>query len=148
MRNIFGSDDEDEDGPKNIVDKTKDLTNKLNDIGITSNPHNEPKKEEPKPLPKKTFFDDDDDDEDDIKIKKEEKKIETNINNQQEQNAKPEINKEDNNNNDNKEESKINKVQTQTNPHSFLEGLKGKLAQRNEALTKKEEPKKDEPKKE
>ena len=147
MKNLFGSDDEDEDGPKNIVDKTKDLTNKLNNIGITSNPKNEPKKEEPKPLPKKTFFDDDDD-EDDIKIKKEEKKIETNINNQQEQNSKPEINKEDNNNNDNKEESKINKVQTQTNPHSFLEGLKGKLAQRNEALTKKEEPKKEEPKKE
>ena len=139
---IFGSDDEDEDTPKNIVDKTKDLTNKLNNIGITSNPQNEPKKEQTKPLTKKTFFADDE--EDDIKIKKEENKVENNINNQQDPNAKPEPIKEDND----KEESKINKVQAQPNPPSFLEGLKGKLAQRNEALAKKEEPKKEEPKKE
>jgi len=142
MGDIFGSDDEDEDTPKNIVDKTKDLTNKLNNIGITSNPQNEPKKEQAKPLQKKTFFADDE--EDDIKIKKEENKVENNINNQQDPNAKPEPIKEDND----KEESKINKVQAQPNPPSFLEGLKGKLAQRNEALAKKEEPKKEEPKKE
>ena len=142
MPDLFGSDDEDEDTPKNIVDKTKDLTNKLNNIGITSNPQNEPKKEQAKPFPKQIFFADDE--EDDIKIKKEENKVENNINNQQDPNSRPEPIKEDNI----KEESKINKVQAQPNPPSFLEGLKGKLAQRNEALAKKEEPKKEEPKKE
>ena len=50
MKDLFGSDDEEEEeNPKNIVDKTKDLTNKLNNFGIETNQiKEEPKKEETK----------------------------------------------------------------------------------------------------
>lgn len=34
MKDLFGSDDEDEDNPKDIIDKTKDLTAKLNNLEL------------------------------------------------------------------------------------------------------------------
>ena len=56
MKSIFESDDEEESKPKNIVDKTKDLTLKLSTFGIISNPpptNNIQKTEDNKPKPKK-----------------------------------------------------------------------------------------------
>ena len=159
MKNLFGSDDEDdeEDNPTSIVDKTKELSNKLKNFGISSNPQNEPKKEEPKSLPKKAFFDDDDDDEiSNIKIEKndlpkqQENKIE-NMNNNSNQNQppkKPKLAFFDDDDNE-KEKIKANKPEIKpNNPPSYFENLKGKIDQRNDELNKKEQQNKEEIKKE
>ena len=131
-KNIFDSDEEDDDAQKNIVDKTKDLTAKLNNFGVTQDTQGQ-KKEETKPKPKKTFFDDDEDE--DIKPKKD--------NNNQQQKPNLAFFNDDDDENKPKEESKP-EPESKT-PGSFMDGLKGILAQRNEKLNKKnQEPKKEE----
>ena len=40
MKTLFGSVDEDEKKLENISEKTKNLTNKINDLGITHNNDN------------------------------------------------------------------------------------------------------------
>ena len=162
MKTIFGSDDEDEKKSENIEEKTKNLTNKLNDLGITQNNDNVQKNEEAnKTKTKKTFFDDDD--EDDIKIKKEENigkskeykeenKNENanitndNINNQEQPN-KNKLTFFNDDDTEQKSETKPEIKNEKTTPNIF-DALKEKLAQRNQKLNNKEEPKKEEPKKE
>ena len=132
MKNIFDSDEEDDDAQKNIVDKTKYLAAKLNNFGVTQDTQGQ-KKEETKPKPKKTFFDDDEDE--DIKPKKD--------NNNQQQKPNLAFFNDDDDENKPKEESKP-EPESKT-PGSFMDGLKGILAQRNEKLNKKnQEPKKEE----
>ena len=170
MKDLFGSDDEDEEEnkPKNIVDKTNDLTAKLNSFygGANINKKKEePKKEESEVKPKKAFFEDIDEEKDNNKIEENNEKsseVENKIENNE--NKINNLNNENNNNNQqpqkpkiaffkddvdevkpNKEEKPKNEVK---NPLSFMESLKGKLAQRNQALNKKEEVKKEEIKKE
>ena len=114
------------------MDKTKDLTAKLNNFGVTQDTQGQ-KKEETKPKPKKTFFDDDEDE--DIKPKKD--------NNNQQQKPNLAFFNDDDDENKPKEESKP-EPESKT-PGSFMDGLKGILAQRNEKLNKKnQEPKKEE----
>jgi len=162
MKTIFGSDDEDEKKSENIEEKTKNLTNKLNDLGITQNNDNVQKNEEAnKTKTKKAFFDDDD--EDDIKIKKEENigkpkeykeenKNENanitndNINNQEQPN-KNKLAFFNDDDTEQKSETKPEIKNEKTTPNIF-DALKEKLAQRNQKLNNKEEPKKEEPKKE
>ena len=162
MKTIFGSDDEDEKKSENIEEKTKNLTNKLNDLGITQNNDNVQKNEEAnKTKTKKAFFDDDD--EDDIKIKKEENigkskeykeenKNENanitndNINNQEQPNKNKLVFFNDDDT-EQKSETKPEIKNEKTTPNIF-DALKEKLAQRNQKLNNKEEPKKEEPKKE
>ena len=132
MKNIFDSDEEDDDAQKNIVDKTKYLAAKLNNFGVTQDTQGQ-KKEETKPKPKKTFFDDDEDE--DIKPKKD--------NNNQQQKPNLAFFNDDDDENKPKEESKP-EPESKT-PGPFMDGLKGILAQRNEKLNKKnQEPKKEE----
>ena len=166
MKDLFGSDDEDEDSPKDIIDKTKDLTAKWNNFGIETNQiKEEQKKEEPKIKPKKNFFDDIDEEKDknkkkeknekpkelENKIEKNENKINifnnenNNSNNHQPPKSKRAIFEDEDNEVEQKIEEKP-KIEVK-NPPSFLDSLKGKLAQRNQALNKKEAPKREEPKK-
>ena len=162
MQTLFGSDDEDEKKSENIEEKTKNLTNKLNDLGITQNNDNVQKNEEAnKTKTKKAFFDDDD--EDDIKIKKEENigkskeykeenKNENanitndNINNQEQPN-KNKLAFFNDDDTEQKSETKPEIKNEKTTPNIF-DALKEKLAQRNQKLNNKEEPKKEESKKE
>ena len=157
MKKLFGSDDEDEKKSENIEEKTKNLTNKLNDLGITQNNDNVQKNEEAnKTKTKKAFFDDDD--EDDIKIKKEENigkskeykeenKNENanitndNINNQEQPN-KNKLAFFNDDDTEQKSETKPEIKNEKTTPNIF-DALKEKLAQRNQKLNNKEEPKKD-----
>ena len=172
MKDLFGSDDEDEEEnkPKNIVDKTNDLTAKLNSFygGANINKKKEEtKKEESEVKPKKAFFEDIDEEKDNNKIEENNEKfseVENKIENNE--NKINNLNKENNNSNNNQQPQKpkiaffkddVDEVKPNEeekpknevkNPLSFMESLKGKLAQRNQALNKKEEVKKEEIKKE
>ena len=131
MKSIFESDDEEESKPKNIVDKTKDLTLKLSTFGIISNPpptNNIQKTEDNKPKPKKSFFNDEDDD-DTNNNKKEIPKVEP-----QQPPKKQKVsffNENDNNDEEQKNENKPVPPPQKKQP-DFLAGLKEKLMLKNQ----------------